>query len=170
MNMQPPISGIPNNEIIKIKIEIDTSPPAGAVHEQKFRLHPQPFSVKMYDRPSLFAGKLHALLCRNWKQRIKGRDFYDYIWYLSEGISVNLPHLEARMIQTGHWSDESSLTLSEVKKLLYQRFEQVKFEQAKKDIIPFISDPDKLAIWSQDFFTALTQEKLLSSEAPIRTL
>ena len=163
MDTQPPISGVPNNEVIKIKIEIDTNPPAGAVYEQKFRLQPQPFSVKLYDRPSLFAGKLHALLCRNWKRRIKGRDFYDYIWYLSEGIPVNLPHLEARLIQTEHLSDAGSLSLSEVKELLYQRFEQVNFEQAKEDIIPFISNPDKLEIWSKDFFTAVTQEKLLVS-------
>jgi len=161
MEMQPPISGVPNNEVIKIKIEIDTNPPKGAGYEQKFRLQPQPFSIKMYDRPSLFAGKIHALLCRNWKQRIKGRDFYDYIWYLSESIPVNLPHLEARMIQTGHWSDEDSLTLPKVKELLYNRFDKVNYEQAKGDIIPFISDPDKLTIWSKDFFTAVTHEKLI---------
>jgi len=161
MDMQPPVSGVPNNEVIKIRIEIDTNPPNKAGYEQKFRLQPQPFSVKLYDLPSLFAGKLHALLCRNWKQRIKGRDFYDYIWYLSEGTPVNISHLEARMIQTGHWIDADSLTLPRVKELLYNRFEKINFEQAKEDVIPFISDPGKLEIWSKDFFTAVTHEKLL---------
>ena len=160
MDMHPPVSGVPKNEVIKIKIEIDTNPPKGAGYEQKFRLLPQPFSVKLYNRSSLFAGKLHALLCRNWKQRIKGRDFYDYIWYLSENIPVNIPHLEARMIQTGHWTDTDSLTLPKVKELLCSRFEMVNFELAKEDVIPFLPDSDKLAIWSKDFFTAVTHEKL----------
>ena len=165
MEMKPPVSGVPNNEVIKIKIEIDTNPPKEAAYEQKFRLQPQPFSIKLYDRPSLFAGKLHALICRNWKQRIKGRDFYDYIWYLTEGIPVNIPHLEARMIQTGHWTDTDSLTLPKVKELLHSRFEKVNFEQAKEDIISFISDPQKLTIWSKDFFTAITNEKLLAPKS-----
>ena len=65
------------------------------------------------------------------------------------------------MIQTGHWTDWDSLTLSRVKELLYSRFEKVNFEQAKEDVVPFISDPGKLAVWSKDFFTAVTDEKLL---------
>ncbi len=161
MDMHSPISGVPNNEVITIKIEIDTEPPNGAKYEQKFRLQPQPFSVKLYDQPSLFAGKLHALLCRNWKQRIKGRDFYDYIWYLSKNIPLNIPHLEARMIQTGHWTVTGSLTLSKVKDLLYEKFGKIDFEKAKEDVIPFISDPGELTIWTKEFFTAITKEKLL---------
>ena len=71
----PPVSGVPENELLKIKLEIDTDPPAGAGFEIGYRLEPIPFSVRLYDRPSLFAGKVHALLCRNWGQRVKGRDF-----------------------------------------------------------------------------------------------
>lgn len=158
--LTPPISGISNTELIKIKIEIDTNPPGGANYEQKFRLLPQPYSVLLYDRPSLFAGKLHALLCRNWKQREKGRDFYDYIWYLSEGIPVNLYHLEQRMKQSGHWIEEKPLTLPSVIEKLLERFDTLDFQAVKQDVIPFIPNPSVLDIWSKDFFYAITKEQL----------
>jgi len=160
MALQSPVSGVPNNEFIKIKIEVDTNHPKGAGYEQKFRLLPQPFSVKLYDSPSLFAGKLHALLFRNWKQRLKGRDFYDYIWYLTEGIPVNLNHLKARMVQTKHLAESELLTLSGLKELLYNKFVSMDFDLAKNDVLPFISDPGKLAIWNKDFFTSVTHDLL----------
>lgn len=158
--MTPPISGIPNYESIKIKIGIDTNPPGGAEYEQKFRILPQPYSVLLYDRPSLFAGKLHALLCRNWKQREKGRDFYDYVWYLAEGIPVNLYHLEQRMRQSGHLLDEEPLTLELVKRKLLDRFDSLDFQTVKQDVSPFIPNPSVLDIWGKEFFSAITKEQL----------
>ncbi|MHC1693171.1 MAG: nucleotidyl transferase AbiEii/AbiGii toxin family protein [Sphaerochaetaceae bacterium] len=128
--------------------------------EKKYRLLPQPYSATLYDKPSLFAGKLHALLCRNWKQREKGRDFYDYIWYLTEHIPVNLSHLEARMRQSGHWEAEEPLSLSTLKPLLMQRFASLDFEVIKKDVMPFIPDPKVLEIWSREFFNSITQDQL----------
>lgn len=88
------------NEVIKIKFEIDTEPPAFATFENKYRLLPSPYQVKLYDTPSLFAGKLHAVICRSWKNRIKGRDLYDYVFYLAHNASVNLDHLRARLEDT----------------------------------------------------------------------
>lgn len=149
---------IPNNEILKIKFEVDTNPPASAAYESKYRLLPSPFMVRLYDKPSLFAGKILALLCRGWKNRVKGRDFYDFLWYISQNTSVNLLHLQKRMEQTGHWNSAEMLTLRKLKALLKERFFSVDFEVAKKDVCPFINDTDKLALWSADFFCSITDE------------
>ena len=140
---------IPSNEILKIKLEIKDNGSA---------VLPSAFAMKLYDRPSLFAGKLHALLCRGWKNRVKGRDFYDFVWYVSQNTSVNLPHLQKRMEQTGHWISTETLTTAKLKKLLKERFHTIDFNEAKRDVQPFIADSSKLALWSTDFFCALTDE------------
>ena len=149
---------VPNNEVLKIKFEIDTNPPELANYETKYRLLPSPFAVKLYDKPSLFAGKLHALLCRNWKKRVKGRDFYDFLWYVSNDTAVNLPHLQKRMEQTGHWGVNESLTAAKLKDLLKKRFRSVNFDDAKRDVQAFIANSSKLNLWSADFFCAITDE------------
>lgn len=90
-------------EGLQIKLEMDIEPPANATTEVRTQLLPTPYQVRLYDLPSLFAGKLHAVLCRGWKSRVKGRDFYDFVWYVGRGIQPNLEHLEVRMRQSGHW-------------------------------------------------------------------
>jgi hypothetical protein len=158
--VEPPVPGVPKNEQLKIKFEVDTDPPAGAGFEVKYRLSPIPYSVRLYDPPSLFAGKLHALLCRNWKQRVKGRDFFDYVWYLSQNVPVNVGHLEARMRQSGHWSGPKSLDRESLLALLDGRFSAVDFARAKADVIPFIRDSRSVELWSRDFFVAVSRENL----------
>lgn len=101
---------IQSNEIIKIKLEIDIDPPLYATTELEYRLLPYPYEVRIYDKPSLFAGKIHAVIARSWKNRVKGRDFYDYVYYLSTNTPVNLKHLEARLRQTKTIGDETILT------------------------------------------------------------
>ena len=155
-----PVTGIQANENLKIKLEIDTNPPPGAEYEVKYQLNPVPYSVRLYSPDSLFAGKLHAILSRSWKNRVKGRDFYDYVWYLSQNIPVNLTHLENRLKQSGHIPEDKVLIQDELIKLLNKRFQEVDFQQAKSDVLPFIKDPQVLQIWSQDFFEKITLEKL----------
>lgn len=159
-SLKPPISGIPNNSLIKVKLEIDTDPPEGAKFEKKYRLLPQPYSVLMYDKPSLFAGKLHALLCRNWRQREKGRDFYDFIWYLREKVPVNISHLEARMRQSGHWQTDEPLSILSLQSMLSQRFAVLDYDNVKNDVVPFIPNPSVLDIWNKEFFQSITKEML----------
>ena len=149
-------SGISRDEVIKIKFEVDTMPPEGAGYENKYRLLPSPYEVKMYDMPSLFAGKVHAVICRAWKQRVKGRDLYDYIFYLSRNASLNLPHLKARLVQSGAWDPEKALSIEDTRDLLFSRFDSIDFENAKNDVRPFIRDTDSLNIWSADFFKQIT--------------
>jgi len=149
-------SGISRDEVIKIKFEVDTMPPEGAGYENKYRLLPSPYEVKMYDMPSLFAGKVHAVICRAWKQRVKGRDLYDYIFYLSRNAALNLPHLKARLVQSGAWDPEKDLSIEDTRDLLFSRFDSIDFENAKNDVRPFIRDTDSLNIWSADFFKQIT--------------
>ncbi|WP_216232133.1 nucleotidyl transferase AbiEii/AbiGii toxin family protein [Megasphaera cerevisiae] len=89
---------VPANEVIKIKFEIDVNPPSYATFERKYRLIPLPYEVNLYDEASLFAGKIHAVIGRSWRNRIKGRDLYDYVFYLSRNTEVNIRHLQARLI------------------------------------------------------------------------
>ena len=145
------------NEVIKIKFEIDTEPPVFATFENKYRLLPSSYQVKLYDTPSLFAGKLHAVICRSWKNRIKGRDLYDYVFYLAHNASVNLAHLRARLEDSGMLNKEDTFGLDELKSMLNNRFETIDFEQAKQDVLPFITDKSQLELWNEEFFKDITQ-------------
>ena len=146
---------LPKGQLIRIKLEIDTDPPPGATTEMLTRLVPTPHQVRVYDLPSLFAGKLHAVLCRNWKSRVKGRDFYDLVWYVGRRVPLNLAHLEARMRQSGDWPLETPLDTPGLRKRLEERFASIRFDQAKEDIAPFLKDPRELSLWSEGFFMDL---------------
>ncbi|MGN1344687.1 MAG: nucleotidyl transferase AbiEii/AbiGii toxin family protein [Traorella sp.] len=152
------ITGISHGELIKIKFEIDIDPPKYATYEHRYQLLPAPYEINLYDSSSLFAGKLHAVICRGWKSRVKGRDLYDLVFYISRGVPVNLKHLKERLIQTNIIDKDTELTLDDVKKMLYQKFDSIDFEEAKKDVIPFIKNIDSLSIWSNDFFKAISDQ------------
>lgn len=145
------------SEIIKIKFEIDTNPPAFASFENKYRLLPSPYQVKLYDMPSLFAGKVHAVICRTWKNRVKGRDLYDYIFYLSHRSKINLPHLKARLVDSGVLKDDDTFTIETLRTMLNERFEAIDYESAKQDVLPFITDANKLDLWSKEFFIDISK-------------
>ena len=149
---------INSNELIKIKVEVDTDPPPYACFETKYQLLPIPYEILLYDVSSLFAGKIHAILCRSWKNRIKGRDLYDYIFYLSRKTPVNLKHLAARLIQTGNISENSQININDIKKMLYERFNNIDYSQAKQDVLPFIKNTASLDIWKADFFCKITEQ------------
>ncbi len=147
----------PANQKLKIKLEVDTNPPPDGEDEVQTLLIPIPFQVRLYRLSSLFAGKLHAVLCRKWKSRVKGRDFYDFVWYIGKRVPVHLGHLQQRMEQTGHWDPATDLDEPSLKTLLRERFEAVDFEQAQRDVLPFLSDPDAVSLWGPDFFLGLIQ-------------
>lgn len=145
----------PHSQKLKIKLEIDTDPPPGADYRVETLLVPIPFQVKLFTLPCLFAGKLHSVLCRNWKNRVKGRDFHDFVWYLGKEVPCHLAHLQQRMVQTGHWQEDETLNLEALKKRLAERINEVDFDQAREDVLPFIDDVDALALWSREFFVGL---------------
>jgi predicted nucleotidyltransferase component of viral defense system len=152
-------------EVIKVKFEVDIYPPANATFENKYRLLPSPYQVKLYDMPSLFAGKLHAVICRAWKSRVKGRDLYDYIFYLSQNAAVNLPHLKARLVDSGFVKDDFEFNRENLISILNDRFTTIDYEQAKQDVLPFIKNKSKLDFWSEEFFRDITKGlKILKDE------
>lgn len=151
------VGTVAKNEVVKIKFEVDTNPPAFATYEHKYRLLPVPYEIRLYDMPSLFAGKIHAVICRGWQSRIKGRDLYDYIFYLSKAVTVNQKHLRARLIDSGYISENQECTLEEIKTMLKNRFDSIDFLQARKDVEPFIRDTSVLNIWSSEFFKHITE-------------
>ena len=142
---------------IRIKFEVDTQPPGGFGTEEKLLLLPFSFYVKCYQVSDLFAGKLHALLYRRWKNRVKGRDWYDFEWYIRRGQGVHLAHFLQRAQQSGELLGHDSISIDELKALMLRRIERIDFEQAKQDVLPFIRNVGALDIWSRGYFSDLVQ-------------
>ncbi len=144
-----------SNQKVRIKLEVDTDPPPGFDTETKYIFRPIPFSVNSYALPDLFAGKMHAVLCRGWKMRTKGRDWYDFVWFVSRNIPLHLEHLRERMTQSGHLAGSETLNHEIFKQKLLKKIESVNFEEAKSDALPFLKDPDSISSWSTDFFSVV---------------
>lgn len=149
---------VAKTEAVKIKFEVDIDPPKYAAFEHKYRLLPSPYEIKLYDMPSLFAGKIHAVLARAWRNRIKGRDLYDYVFYLSRDAAVNLAHLHERLIDSGYIRKEDTCTLDDIKRMLREHFDAINFSQAKQDVEPFIHNTSALDIWNAEFFKQITEK------------
>lgn len=143
---------VPRNQVLKIKLEIDTDPPLGFATESRYLLRPIPFAVRTFSLPDLFAGKMHAVLCREWKSRLKGRDWYDLVWFAAYHPELHLAHLEQRMRQTGHWTAAAPLTDADLRGLLARRIEGLEVGQIRREVEPFLKDPASLAVWSGEFF------------------
>ncbi|SDE96013.1 nucleotidyl transferase AbiEii/AbiGii toxin family protein [Chitinophaga filiformis] len=152
-----PQAGIQASPGIKIKLEVDREPPLGFETEEKLLLQPFSFYVKCFTLPNLFAGKMHALLFRNWKQRVKGRDWYDLEWYIKKGVPLDLHHFLLRAQDTGNWKEETA-TQDQVIHLLKDKIETVSFDGIREDIVRFIPDESILDIWSPAYFRDLVNK------------
>lgn len=139
---------------IKIKIEVDANPPPGATEKTEYVDFPTDFSVSTHDLQSLMAGKLHALLCRQFS---KGRDWYDFNWYISKGISPNLELLKNALFQFGPWEGKNlELNVEFVRNSLRDKIESLDWDKVKNDVSKFLSTERQksLDLWSADFFTS----------------
>jgi len=143
---------IPRGQVLKIKIEVDTDPPPGFDTETRFLLQPIPFSVRAFSLPDMFAGKMHAVLCRAWKSRVKGRDWYDLVWYAANHPRLHLEHLEQRMIQSGHLKKTQRLDPETFFDIASKTVEKLDVNQARREVEPFVKDPETLTVWSREFF------------------
>lgn len=139
---------------IKIKIEVDINPPLGFSTDHKLLLLPFSFMTRCYTISDLFAGKMHALLFRKWKNRVKGRDWYDFEWYVRNNLALNFNHLCQRAFQFGS-PGQDELTKDGMKQLLKILISQTNIEMVKADVKPFIKNQEDMAIWSIDYFTQL---------------
>jgi len=136
---------------IKVKIEVDTVPPLKFATEQKILLQPKSFLTRCVALPDLYAGKMHALVFRAWKSRIKGRDWYDFEWYVRNGIPLDWNHLHERILQF----NGQEMTLDEFKFALRDRLGSADISRVKEDVLPFLNNPGELDIWSNDYFLQL---------------
>lgn len=143
---------------IKIKFEVDINPPMGATYEVKYKLLPSPHQIRLYDKESLFAGKIHAILCRGWKTRTKGRDLYDYVFFLANNTNVNLDLVKNKLIESNYISSDDKFDINVLKELLVKKFETIDYIDAKEDVIPFIKDVHSLDLWNKDFFVSITND------------
>jgi predicted nucleotidyltransferase component of viral defense system len=143
---------IHKDALIKIKVEVDVNPPGNFKTQCKTIFQPIPFSVLTFQPADLFATKLHAIICRAWKTRIKGRDWYDLIWFISQDIPVRLAHLCERLRHSQHWPKEAPFNRTDLLNLLEQRITEVDFELAKQDVLPFVCNQAPIDLWSKDFF------------------
>ena len=142
-----------SNQKIKIKFEIDTDNPSGGVTEFKYKMLPAPYEVQVFDEATLFSGKIHAILCRDYKNHVKGRDYYDYLFYIGKGSKVNLKYLENKLKNTGSIiKDDETLSLDKVKELLRNKFEFTNYDSARTDVSNFIQDKESLNFWKKELF------------------
>jgi predicted nucleotidyltransferase component of viral defense system len=139
---------------VKIKIEVDTQPPAGFGTEHKLLMLPFSFMVRCYTLPDLYAGKMHALLFRAWKSRVKGRDWYDFEWYVRNNIALDFTHLQQRTEQINSIKNED-FTPDIFKNLLREKILKTDINLVKNDVRPFIKNPAEMDIWSTDYFLQL---------------
>ncbi len=143
------------NQKIKIKFEIDIDNPSGGTTEFKYKMLPAPYEVQIFDEATLFAGKIHAIICRNFDNHVKGRDLYDYLFYIGKGANFNFEYLKNKLINTGGKIKENeTITLELIKKLLKEKFESIDYESAKKDVSNFINDLDSLKFWKKELFVS----------------
>lgn len=136
---------------IKIKIEVDTQPPLNFRTEQKLLLQPHSFMTRCFTLSDLFAGKMHALVYRSWKNRVKGRDWYDFEWYVRHSIPLGFPHLAERALQFNNEVIERETFIEQLK----EKLASTNMNQVKSDALPFVKNPKELDIWSNDYFVQL---------------
>ena len=143
------------DQILRVKIEIDRDPPPGFDTDTHYVLNPVPFPVRVYALSDLFAGKLHAVLCRKWGRRVKGRDWYDMVWYLANHPQAHLSHLEARMRQSGDYEEDKPMTAASLRQRLGHAIDTLDVGQARAEVAPFLRDPRAVEVWSKDFFRSI---------------
>lgn len=136
---------------IKIKIEVDTQPPLNFRTEQKLLLQPHSFMTRCFTLPDLFAGKMHALVYRVWKNRVKGRDWYDFEWYVRHNVPLDFAHLAERVRQFNNEEIGQEAFIAQLK----DRLASANINQVKSDVLPFVRNPKDLDIWSNDYFVQL---------------
>ena len=142
---------------LKIKLKGETDPPLGFNTEEQLLLQPYSFYVKCFSLPDLFAGKMHVVLFRQWRQRVKGRDWFDLEWYVRRSIPLHLEHLVERARQSGHWPGEQAFTAGTLQNLLTDHINSLNVSQARLDIDRFIADPQPLEIWTRQYFMQIGQ-------------
>ena len=136
---------------VKVKIELDTDPPLAFDTEQLVLQQPYSFMTRCFTLPDLYAGKMHALVYRAWQRRVKGRDWYDFEWYVRWNVPLDFTHLQERIREFSG----QEITKEEFMNLLREKLASTDIEQVKEDVTRFVENPHELDIWSNDYFLQL---------------
>jgi len=143
---------------LKIKLEIDVNPPEGSGYDYSYLDFPLDFEICHQDPSSNFSLKIHALLCR---QYLKGRDWYDFNWYVKQNIQPNFAHLQAALYQYGPWEGET-LTIDEdwLIETLLEKVAVVNWAAAAEDVARFLNTAEQqsLKLWSAKFFSKKVED------------
>lgn len=159
-NLENILNGVHSGKKLKIKLEVDINPPLKFQTESKTLLLPITFNVKSMTLSNLYAGKMHAILFRSWRTRVKGRDWYDFEWYVKNSVKLNLEHLAERIYESGNLDRNTLLTQDLFQKMLYKKIESLDIENAIAEVRPFIKDHSVFDFWSRDYFKLLTDKIL----------
>ena len=153
-SINPPVQGVVSTQKTRIKLEIDTNPPEGAAYDERYSLLPMPYQVRLMDLSSMFSGKIHAILAREY---VKGRDLYDYVWYLQHRVSWNQKYLKNALLQTNSIKKGELFDKEEAIVLLLKRFSEIDFDTAKSDVFPFLRNAEAIDVWRADFFKQISE-------------
>jgi len=150
---QSKVSKFQSKKSVKVKIELDTDPPLVFDTEQLALQQPYSFMTRCFTLPDLYAGKMHALVYRTWQRRVKGRDWYDFEWYVRWNVPLHFAHLQER-IREFNGEEVSKETFMDH---LREKLATTDIEQVKGDVIGFVDNPHELDIWSNDYFLQLAE-------------
>lgn len=137
---------------LRVKLEIDTAPPDGSSFETAYLTFPVTVALTVQTLPSAFASKSHALLCREY---VKGRDWYDFLWYVERGIEPNFGLLEHAVDQAGPWKGQGACVTHEwYLKRMEETIARVDWKVARADVERFLAGRSReaVALWSTEFF------------------
>ena len=140
------------DELIKVKFEIDCNPSLGFNVENKYLSMLEFANVAVLDKESLFARKLHALLCRSYKNNVKGRDYYDFLFFIQRKIKPNLTYLRNKLIESHKINENDEFNIDNLKNMLKKRFDEVDFDLVKNDAEHFVFKNEDLSYFSKELF------------------
>lgn len=142
---------------LKVKIELDIDPPLLFRTEQKLLLRPYSFMTRCFMLPDLFAGKMHALVYRAWKNRVKGRDWYDFEWYVRHQVPLDFTHLRSRIMEFNGEDIDKGTFMHQLR----SKLSTTNIEMVRRDVLPYVINPRELDIWSNDYFLQLADMLIL---------
>lgn len=162
-NLENILNGVHSGKKLKIKFEVDVNPPLKFQTESKTLLLPKTFNIITMTLPNLYAGKMHAVLCRKWASRVKGRDWFDFEWYVKRNTPLNLTHLQERMYESGDLDKNINLDERLFKEFMYKRIDELDVTAAIKEVSPFIKDKSGFEFWSKEYFKLLVDRVLFDN-------
>jgi len=157
--------GVKNAPKTMVKFEMDTCPALDFPSEVKFLLAPSPHSIVCCTLESLLVGKVGACLFRAWKNRVKGRDWYDLAWFAARKTPLRLDWLRQASSARHPEAAERLCDADGFRQVMCARIDAIDFDAARADVAPFVSNPHALDIWGRDYFKAVINALPIADEA-----